>query len=366
LARPPDLVIAGAGPVGLLLALALRSSALEVRIAGTEQPAAERPIALAHGTLLLLERLGVAIAGTPIRTIHVSQRSAFGRTLIDAADYGLPRLGRVVSYRTLVDALRRSLATALLPPMADWTVEDDRVRVRHEGDVITSARMLVVADGTPGRGSRTREYGQHAVVAHVRTDVRRPGTAFERFTAGGPIALLPEEDGFALVWSTSPDEARALCAATESEFLARLQAAFGTRVGRFVNVQGRASFPLALKTSLGDGTRVLAIGNAAQTLHPVAGQGLNLGMRDAWELAELAAAAPDELGSPRFAQRFTRRRALDRRGGVGFTDMLVRLFSARDRRLDVGRAAGLVALDLLPPARGFLARRMMFGARGLP
>ena len=365
LARQADLGIAGGGPIGLVLALALARAGVPAPLAAKDELPPDRPIALSHASVLLLGRLGVSLDATPIRAIHVSHRGGFGRTLIRAADYGLEELGRVVSYRSLAGELWRALAPDRLAPMSGWQEEAHDVLVSHEGGGQTRARLLVLADGV-SEPAEARDYGQHAVVARVRTRLAHAGTAYERFTSDGPLALLPDGDAFALVWSTRPEEASALCAATEAEFLQRLQAAFGTRVGRFVEAGARRSFALSLRVSSPAGRRVLAIGNAAQTLHPVAGQGLNLGMRDAWELSELIAERPEAVADGRLARSYMRHRGLDRRGGIAVTDALVRVFSSDDARLAAARSAGLLALDLTPAARRFLARRMMFGARALP
>jgi 2-octaprenyl-6-methoxyphenol hydroxylase len=154
----------------------------------------------------------------------------------------------------------------------------------------------------------------------------------------------------------------------EREFLTRLRATFGGRLGEFLSAGPRSAFPLSLRRSaLRPSPRVLAVGNAAQTLHPVAGQGLNLGLRDAWELARmLLDAAKEEIGAPAFLSRYARGRTLDRYAGIGFTDFLVRVFSNSFAPLALARGAGLALLDVVPPARHFLARRMIFGARALP
>jgi len=166
----------------------------------------------------------------------------------------------------------------------------------------------------------------------------------------------------------SPATAEQLQALRDLDFLARLRQAFGGRLGDFLSTGPRSAFPLSLRRSaVRVSPRVLAIGNAAQTLHPVAGQGLNLGLRDAWELARmLLDSAKEELGAPAFVARYAEGRGLDRRAGIGFTDFLVRMFSNSVPPLALARGAGLALLDMLPPARHFLARRMIFGARALP
>ena len=274
-----------------MLALALRdcgASVLHVRAGNT---AGERPIALSYGSRLLLEREGAwpAASPTPISKIHVSQRGGFGRTLISAADCGLPALGYVASYSSILGWVSAALAchrqidgtvTAWSPSAGEIDVS---IALAPDGEVIERARLLVFADGGhAGRAESRRDYGQQAIVAQVQSESPHRNIAWERFTPGGPIALLPFQDRYALVWSTATETARSLLAAPGPEFLRLLGAAFGGRLGGFLNASPRASFPLALRRrSTAAGPRTVLIGNAAQTLHPVAGQGLNLGLRDA-------------------------------------------------------------------------------------
>jgi 2-octaprenyl-6-methoxyphenol hydroxylase len=230
------------------------------------------------------------------------------------------------------------------------------------------ARLLAVADGGALKmgAARVRDYSQAAVTARVTSSAPRQGVAYERFTPSGPLALLPFEDGHALVWTTGPEEARRRCEMPDAAFLDGLQHAFGYRLGTFRGVTARAWFPLALRVAgRAPLPRSVTLGNAAQTLHPVAGQGLNLGLRDAWELAAaLREGGLAEIGSPRQIEAYHSQRRLDRGGGVWFTDTLVRLFSNDIVPLRLARGLGLTALGALPPAREFLVRRMTFGARG--
>ena len=367
-----DVAIAGGGPVGCALALALSGSAVSVaRIAG-EADFADRPIALSYGSRLILERLGAwsSVRSNPIQTIHVSQQG-FGRTVMHCSDYGLPALGYVTAYSELVAQLAgRTAASA--QSLKDWKSADNEIVLRlsrGEGEAGMRARLLVLADGGQNRRTQhVRDYRQQAIVAEVTVEPPRGGVAWERFTAEGPLALLPFEDRYALVWSVRPASAVELLGLSDSDFLARLREIFGGRLGNFTSVGPRSTFPLSLRYGkIVPATRVLAIGNAAQTLHPVAGQGLNLGLRDAWELAQmLLDAAKEEIGAPRFLARYARSRSLDRYAGIGLTDFLVRIFSNSLAPLALARGAGLAGLDAVPPARRFLARRMIFGARALP
>jgi len=372
--EPPevDVAIAGGGPVGCALTLALSESALSVARIADEFEIADRPIALSHGTRLILERLGSwdSVRNTPIETIHVSQQG-FGRTVMRCADYGLPALGYVTAYSELVAQLAGRTPVSA-GSLRDWKSAGDEIALqlsRGENETGMRARLLVLADGGHNRlAQRVKDYRQQAIVAEVTVERPRSGVAWERFTAEGPLALLPFGDRYALVWSVRPVSAAELLGLSDSAFLARLREIFGGRLGNFISVGRRSSFPLSLRHGrIAPAPRVLAIGNAAQTLHPVAGQGLNLGLRDAWELAQmLLDVSKEEIGAPRFLARYVRLRRFDRFAGIGFTDFLVRVFSNSLPPLALARGAGLAMLDSLPPARRFLARRMIFGARALP
>ncbi|HZM48227.1 MAG TPA: FAD-dependent monooxygenase [Burkholderiales bacterium] len=380
-----DVLIAGGGPGGGALALALRGSGLRIAVLETRprETAAEdpRPLALSHGSRLILERLELWRAldpVTPIGRIHVSQRGGFGRVLLDAAAVGLPALGYVVDYAQLAARVTESLQGGwcdYLPGTAvnRVSLDGDAAVVELEparGRVITG--LLVVADGgmhadgNEAHAVRTVDYRQTAVTARVTSTVAHAHVAYERFTPEGPLALLPAGGDLALIWSTTPERAQRLCAAPDAEFLGELQQAFGNRLGRFTAVTRRGMFPLALRVARDTGEpRTVRIGNAAQTLHPVAGQGLNLGLRDAWELAaELRRSERERIGAPELLARYAARRRLDRGGGIWFTHGLARMFSSDLAPLRAARGLGLAALAALPPAQEFLVRRMSFGARG--
>lgn len=385
-----DILIIGGGPVGATLALALRDTGLAVKLLEA-RPAGNasndlRTLALSEGSRLILQRLGVwqelAASATPIHTIHVSQRERFGRTVLHAHEEGQEALGYVLPYADLANALDRKMvergvaqveyeARAVgLASIADHaSVRYERAGATHE----ITTRLAVVADGgrslndLPGMKREVREYGHCAVVGRVTCEVAHHNTAYERFTPEGPVALLPDgERSFALVWTADPATAEALCALDEPDFLERLHRHFGDRVGRFLAITGRAAFPLKLITLRPvTASHLAVIGNAAQTLHPVAGQGFNLGLRDAWELAlTLRDTAPEEVGGADMLARYRARRRLDTGGGIFFTDFLVRAFSNDLPGLGMARGAGLALLDLLTPAKRFVARKMSFGANG--
>jgi 2-octaprenyl-6-methoxyphenol hydroxylase len=240
---------------------------------------------------------------------------------------------------------------------------------------------VVAADGAhslvkqvAGIESSTSDYGQVALIAHLKTDRAANGVAYERFTAAGPLALLPLfPDGYACVWTLAPAAAMAMQQCEGGEFCERLQRSFGWRVGRILQVGARAAYPLRLVRALqATGMRAALVGNAAQALHPVAAQGFNLGLRDVAVLAELVARAPDP-GAPSLLAEFAQRRVADRRGMIGFTDRLVKLFGDPRSSAIVARNLGLLLFDVLPPAKRALARLSFgFGAqlprlvRGLP
>src|SRR5262245_34206827 len=375
-----DVLIAGGGPVGATLALALRGRGLKVVLVEPPSKTAIgfRPIALSHGSRLILERAGTfgAIASTAITAIHVSQVGGFGRTLIRSEDDALPALGYVCDAGELaVKLLEAANQERLAGRVTAWNGDSDRVYISVDLQGVQrdfTARLLVLADGgqLAGDDLAVRDYGQTAIVARVRTEIVRRGVAFERFTGDGPSALLPFPDNaFALVWTVCTADAVRLAELSGERFLAALGACFGNRLGRFVDVGPRASYPLRLwfRRSSAVAGRVVAVGNAAQTLHPVAGQGLNLGLRDARELADLIRRAdPGALGGPRFLAAFQSARRFDRLGAIGATDFLVRVFSNDNGWLRAARGIGLTAFDILSPARRVLARRMMLGLRGLP
>ncbi len=390
MAREQDILIVGGGPVGATLALALRDSGLavtvlEARPAGL--PSTDlRTLALSEGSRLILQRLGVwqalADAATPIRTIHVSQRGRFGRAVIRAEEESQEALGHVLPYAALANALDRRLAESgsarVVHEARAVGLESagEQAFVRYEHGGVTheaAARLMAVADGgrslndLPGMRREVREYGHCAVVGKVGCEFAHQGTAYERFTPEGPVALLPDgERGFALVWTADPNMAETLCALPEREFLDRLHRHFGDRVGRFLSVSGRASFPLKLVTLRPvTAPHMAVIGNAAQTLHPVAGQGFNLGLRDAWELAlTIRGTVPEEIGNAEMLACYRARRRPDTGGGIFFTDLLVRAFSNDLPGLGAARGAGLALVELLAPAKRFVARKMSFGANG--
>jgi 2-octaprenyl-6-methoxyphenol hydroxylase len=382
-AAPQDLLIVGAGPVGLALALALKDAGLAIVLADARPAAAvaadARILALAFGSRLTLERLGVwqGLAVTPIETIHVSHEGGFGRTLLRAAEHDLAALGYVGSAGALAAALRRAVDAAGIPVLDETEVialdAGDQAVLAHlagaAAPATLGARLVACAEGGMRAGDPDvveRDYGQHALIATVAVAGGHHGTAFERFTADGPIALLPCGRDYALVHVVPPERADALLALDDAAYLAQLQAHLGSRV-RLTAVGPRLRYPLLLRYRANPvGARTVWLGNAAQTLHPVAGQGFNLALRDVWALARILRERGGDPGDAAALAAYAAGRGLDRLGAIRFTDALVRVFSTDFLPLRHARGAGLFALDLLPPLRRFVTRRMMFGARAWP
>lgn len=347
-ATATDIAILGAGPVGCAAALALRGSKHRVALReGGAPPAGFRPIALSHGSRLILERLGAwdALDPTPIETVQVSQRGSLGRTRLEASEAGVPALGYVVDYTALAQVLRAGVIRhGLMDPAPE------------------GARCTIHAEGVSLEAHEKR-YGQDAVVGLVGLTRPAATTAYERFTDDGPLALLPSAGRYALIWTAPPERAAALAAMPEVDFLAALSEQLGPRIGRAVSIHARAVQPLVLRVRPARvAGREVFIGNAAQTLHPVAGQGLNLGLRDAWDLAQFLRDAEDP-GAGEVLARYTASRRIDALATIRVTDLLAAGSSAPARAL---RALAMCALDALPGPRRFFARRMIYGASALP
>jgi 2-octaprenyl-6-methoxyphenol hydroxylase len=381
-----DIAIIGGGPVGAALALALRDSKLKVcmleaRPADSASQDA-RALALSYGSRLLLNRLGVWDSlqnVSDIRTIHISQKQSFGRAVLHAAEMNVPELGYVLPYPALQDALTDALRNSAVASIYGASVtqlgnSDNHAVINYQQngtEHTLHARLAIVADGGKLLAQQyppeVRDYGQSALITHITCSTPHANTAFERFTPQGPLALLPFKEGYELVWTAPHQAAQEMLAWDDATFLRELQQHFGDRVGEFLTASKRTCFPLGLRRAplQTPMPHVVLLGNAAQTLHPVAGQGFNMGLRDAWELAqEILDAAPDALGTEAMLAAYRSHRRTDREAGIRFTDGLVRLFSNDLPGLSAGRAAALTALDCLPFVKKFVAKRMMFGANG--
>jgi 2-octaprenyl-6-methoxyphenol hydroxylase len=373
-----DILIGGAGPVGLALAAMLvRHGMAPQRIAvidarPLEQAAHDpRSLALSWGSRQLLEEIRAWPAGaTPIREIHVSRRGHFGRTLMTAAEFALPELGYVSRYGTLVQALSaaaRAAGVQVLRPMQIASREESAHgiallladgRTLH-GQIMVQAEGGLFAD-QPGKPI-SRDYNQTAVISHVTVSAPVAARAFERFTDEGPLALLPQDDGYALVWCLRPARAGQVAALPDDAFLAQLQQAFGQRLGRMLSATPRITYPLGLNAGAAHTAHMVAIGNAAQTLHPVAGQGLNLGLRDAAVLARMLAMD----ATPLTLQSYAMKRRQDRDMTIRLTDTMARVFASAPAGAYtqglLGLSLGLV--DGIRPLKRALAEQMMFGWR---
>jgi 2-octaprenyl-6-methoxyphenol hydroxylase len=382
-----DVAICGAGPVGLALAALMARRGVDAdRIALVDAKALgqaisdPRSIALSWGSRMLLDDVGawpfVQAAATPIHQIHVSRRGHLGRSVMDRAEHKLDALGYVARYGDVVDALARACereGVTTLRPVRVASLDEGRDGVTlHLDDGRTlHAKVAVQAEGgvfgEQADKTQRRDYVQTAVIARVSGSQPIAHRAFERFTDEGPLALLPQDgaDGhqYALVWCVRPERAQQLLDLGEPEFLRQLGDAFGERLGTFTRVSERAAFPLGLNADPRFTARTVAIGNAAQTLHPVAGQGLNLGLRDAAVLARLLARGIDAEGGIADAlARFAEERARDRGAIIRTTDAMARVF-ADTGPLQPLFGLALAALDTVKPARMLLAELMMFGRR---
>jgi 2-octaprenyl-6-methoxyphenol hydroxylase len=375
-----DVAILGAGPVGMALAALLaRRGMTGARIALVDAKSLgqaitdPRSIALAWGSRLLLEEVQAwPLPATPIHQIHVSRRGRLGRSIMDRLEHKLPALGYVARYGDVVNALALACERAgvdVIRPARVARIDEQPGHVALGLDDGRTIRAAVAVQAEGGVFSQqqeralTRDYGQSAVIARVSASGPVAHRAFERFTDEGPLALLPQDgaDGhqYALVWCAGPERAAGLLALDDARFLAQLGDAFGSRLGRFTRVSNRVAYPLGLNADPRSTARTVAIGNAAQTLHPVAGQGLNLGLRDA---AVLARSLTREAG-PAALARFIEEREQDRRLTISLTDAMARLFT------DTGPlqslfGLSLAVLDTVQPARMLLAELMMFGHRG--
>jgi len=384
-----DVVIVGAGPVGGALALALADAdldivALDARADGGTLRG-DRSLALSHGARLIFERLAVwphlaAIPGavTPIREIDISQAGGFGVTRLTAEEQGFPALGYVVSYRALQAAIDDALARTRIAirfgvtaASVDGTPIDVAIALKDDAGAPLRARLAVVADGTGtavgGIAREQRDYRQVALIAKVGMRHPHGGVAFERFTPEGPMALLPEgghqSEHYGLVWTMTPEKAEAMLAASDEHFLATLAHQFGARVTGFASVANRRTFPLRLEFARSTvATRTVVIGNAAQALHPIAGQGFNLGVRDAYELSRSIIRTPrDALGSMTMLAAFAARRRTDRYAGIAFTHGLTKLFATDAAIVRWPRGVALTLLDAMPPMKKAFTRAMLFG-----
>jgi 2-octaprenyl-6-methoxyphenol hydroxylase len=372
------IVISGAGPVGQALALLLLQQGIAAHDivlidAKTSDQASQdaRSIALSYGSKQILHAVQAwPIKATRIEQIHVSRRGHFGRSLIEASDYALPALGYVARYGDIITPLQILLEqqqVVIKRPTHISAIgeQDDQVLLTLNDDKKMTADILIQAEGgifgEQTQRTQHHDYQQTAVIAHITTSLPIPQRAFERFTEQGPLALLPQEDGYAMVWCVRPTMAENLLDMDDAAFISALQAAFGERLGKIITATPRHAYPLGLNAQANATKRTVAIGNAAQTLHPVAGQGLNLGLRDAAVLAKCLTHYPVDTALSKFIEQ----RKTDRSATIRITDSMARVFaSAADGSFSQSLlGTGLGLIDLIAPAKKQLAEQMMFGWR---
>lgn len=379
-----DVLIVGGGMVGASLAIALRNSGLRLGLieaqplSSNSQPSFDdRGIALSFGSQRIYQSMGlwpdIAPFATAIKHIHISDRGRFGVTRLSAEAQRVPALGQVLTARELGQTLNQHLqridSLQLLCPATVTALSQhpNHVDVQLDNGHSVQTRLLVAADGRSstirqllGLDAWQQQYDQVAVTANISTDKAHQGLAYERFTDTGPMALLPMSDKrSSLVWTVRAGQEHELLEASDNEFLSRLQQRFGYRAGRFIRVGQRHSHPLSLMQSdMPVQDRIVFIGNAAHSLHPIAGQGFNLGLRDVAVLADVLHDA-DDCGAMSLLHRYQQWRQQDQDQVVKATDNLVKLFSNDVSLLGHLRGAGLALLDALPPLKQKLADRSM-------
>ncbi len=390
MSRTHDVLIVGGGLVGASLAIALERLALDVALVEAG-PAGELPpvfdqrnLSLAAASVQALEALGVMGAlqapTGPIRRIHVSRAGDFGATRLEAADYGREAFGQVVVARDFGLALEARLRQ--LPRLTRYHparfigLEGDGAGMAHgvriataDGEVSLKARLLVAADGSRslvreslGIAARHHDYGQTLFVARMRASRPPDGTAWERFTASGPTALLPRGDrAYGVVHGVPTAHAEAVAALDDAEWTARIQSRFGWRAGRLLDAGPRSAYPVASVVAADlVAPRAVLMGNAAQTIHPVGAQGFNLGLRDALTLAELLHAHAGDPGDDALLRRHAQRRGEDRERTLAFSDGLARITGNPSPLLRPLRSLGLLAAD----RAGWLQAWLVGGAMG--
>ena len=398
-----DLIIVGGGMVGASLAYALSKQSLRIAIIeavpyqaaahkkGKQPSYDDRAIALSFGSRRIFDGLGLwqslAKYTTAINRIHVSDQGRFGFTRLDNRQEGVDALGYVITARNLGKGLVHQLdqidnLTLISPAsLTDLKLDDDHATaiVTRNGKTETiTAKLIVAADG----GNSTvrqlldihttdHDYNQTAIVTNITPELPHQNIAYERFTKHGPLALLPMEDNrCALVWTHAPQESKRLLELSDEEFLSELQPCFGQRLGRFLKVGKRTAYPLMLVRAQEQvRNRLALIGNAAHTLHPIAGQGFNLGLRDVATLAQIVSDAShgnQDIGALELLEKYSQWRTRDHRQVIGVTNTLVSTFSNHFPPLAIARNLGLIATDIIPPLKHALVKHSMGISGKLP
>ena len=392
-----DVIIVGGGLAGNCLGLALSGSRLQVAIieANTREQLlssamGDRALALAAGTIATLETLGIwqgiQAKATAITDIHVSDRGHFGKVRLSARKQNVTALGYVITARDIeahvAELVDKAPITQMSPARLVGLMSDDNVvnvSIKHKEDSLCfSGKLLVGADG--GNSSvrkllditqQVTEYGQTALVTTVKTTLPHRNTAYERFTDSGPLAFLPVgKNQCSVVWTRSNEDADSLMSGSEEDFLEALQLSFGYRLGQLSLIAPRRAFPVSLvRADRMQSGRAVIIGNAVHQLHPVAGQGFNLGLRDVVQLADMILkqhGQGEDIGSATFLNQYVNAREQDHRQTIAFTDTLVKLFSNDWLALAAARNIGLAVLDHVPAAKALLSRHAMGLAQRLP
>ncbi|MFC4654796.1 2-octaprenyl-6-methoxyphenyl hydroxylase [Rheinheimera marina] len=392
--EPFDILISGGGMAGAMLAHQLLQHA-GLKVALIEQQAQASPskssfdsrsIALSQGSIGLLKNWGLwsllAPHASPIKTIAVSDKGHFGKTYLQSSDYQLDALGQVIEVEHIGTVLHQKLQPYEAQGRLVWFRPDaisaitpslDLQQVQLKSGVSLSCRLLVIAEGgaSPSRelagfALQSDDYGQTALIANIGLQGPHQGKAFERFTSTGPLALLPlTQQRYSLVWTLAPERAAALMQLPEADFLAALQSEAGYRAGVFHKAGQRALYPLTLRrASEAARHRVVLLGNSLHNLHPIAGQGFNLALRDIYSLlllvqARINQATPAQLGDYAFTRAYQQLREPDMQQLILYTDALVRLFSNSSRLIALGRNIGLSGLNYCSGLKSQLAHFAM-------
>jgi 2-octaprenyl-6-methoxyphenol hydroxylase len=390
-----DITIVGTGLTGLTLAAALSKLPIQVALIDAKKPNLiddnfhdARSIALSRVSHQIFRSLDLWSAikayATPIKKIHISDRGRFAFAHIHASDFKLDALGHVVEYHQLEKSLWNAVHAS---SNIDYFIPATLTKIQEHNNYLElvygeqksiKTKLLVASDGSNSAirsilniRYQEKDYKQHALVTNVGINRQHDGVAYERFTSDGPLALLPlGEKRYAIVWTQNPAAATTLLQLPEKEFLAALQKTFGYRVGKFIWVGKRQIFPLRLLyTHENIKSRVALIGNASHTLHPVAGQGFNLGLRDVAHIIQMitdSLALEKDIGNAELLKAYAENRTWDRTQFIYFTNHLINLFSNELLPVVLGRSIGLNAFDLVPSLKTWFASKTMGYSVKLP